>query len=150
MIIETQEFLKVLQVLIHKQYVNSGEIFILSWIGLNSLMSEWQVSKTFLNVQDDLNRAVICMVSILHLIFSSPALFPNICWLFQKLQLQIISLSFSCSTTFSAFWQDSRMYFSYLYHIIFILWWQISFAFKLNLDLIIWSGFPYHFYLQAL
>ena len=65
--------------------------------------------RTLLSILADFNSAVIWLVSILLLVSSSPQLFLGTWLLFQGLQLQVVSLSPSCSITFSVLSQSPNI-----------------------------------------
>ena len=57
-----------------------------------------QVSRSFLSILGDLTNALFWMVSTHPLIFKSSSSFTNLWWLFQELQLWLVSLTHPCST----------------------------------------------------
>ena len=70
-------------------------------------------SRTLLSFLAYLNNAVVCMMSTLLLISYSSNLFSNPRELFIVRQLFSVSPSHSCSTTFSALFQDPRIRLSF-------------------------------------
>ena len=88
---------------------------------LNDRMSP-QVSRTFLSILANLNKAVVWMVSIHSLISSSSSYaFPSHWGLFQVHQLQLVLLSPSCSTGFLVLWQGPSTCLSFCF-----LWFSLS------------------------
>ena len=68
-------------------------------------------SRTLLSILADLNNAVVWMVSTCPLISkSSNSCTKILCWLYRADQLQIVSLSLSCSIVFSIIWQGPGIY----------------------------------------
>ena len=76
-----------------------------------------QVSRTFISIH---NSAVVRMFSILSLIFTS-ASSPGPWWLSQRPWQEIVSPLSSCSTDFSALWQDPSICLSSCFHS-FLFW----------------------------
>ena len=103
-----------------------------------------QVSRTLLIILADFNSAVVFMVSILPLISSSASPFSRVLETVSRFQWQLVSLTTSCSTTFSSSLARSR-YFSMLsLSFIFTLWSAVTAKFTRYQEiffLVSWPGF---------
>ena len=82
-----------------------------------SVSKSLQVSRTLPSILTNFNKAVVWIVSILHLISSSSSLFSKPLKSFQVHQLQLVSLSLSCSLDFfsSLVWSKDLSIFSFDY-----------------------------------
>ena len=77
------------------------------------ISSDLPDSSKYYDRSSDLYSAVACIVSIPPLIHTVS--FPNTWRYFQALQVQLISSSLSCSTSFSALWQHPSIFLSFCF-----------------------------------
>ena len=80
-------------------------LIVISWWTFTDSKSP-QVSRTFLSILANLNNAVVWLVSVLPLPF-------------QVHQLQLVSLSLSCSIAFSVLWQGPSIFLSFSFFFFF-------------------------------